>query len=146
MFEAIKRLFASPEAEQTTPDANIAVAALLVHLAAIDGIVTDNEQETITIILEQQFNLQPDEVKHLLDEAANRGQQAVDFYEFTSSLSRLEEEERINIVRLMWRVVFADGHNHELEDNMVWRIAELIHVSARERTILRKEMKEASKA
>ena len=146
MFEAIKRLFSAPQDEPEAPNTNIAVAALLVHLAAIDGIVTDKEQETITIILEQQFNLQPDEVKHLLDEATNRGQQAVDFYEFTSSLSRLEEEERINIVRLMWKVVFADGHNHELEDNMVWRIAELIHVSARERTILRKEMKEASKA
>jgi uncharacterized tellurite resistance protein B-like protein len=37
-------------------------------------------------------------------------------------------------------VVFADKKNHELEDNMVWRIAELIGVSARQRTILRNQM------
>jgi uncharacterized tellurite resistance protein B-like protein len=37
-------------------------------------------------------------------------------------------------------VVFADNQNHELEDNMVWRIAELIGVSARQRTVLRNQM------
>ncbi len=41
---------------------------------------------------------------------------------------------------MMWQVVFADKANHELEDNMVWRIAELIHVSSRDRTILRNQM------
>jgi uncharacterized tellurite resistance protein B-like protein len=37
-------------------------------------------------------------------------------------------------------VVFADKKNHEMEDNMVWRVAELIGVSARQRTILRNQM------
>ena len=41
---------------------------------------------------------------------------------------------------MMWQVVFADSKNHELEDNMVWRIAELIGVSARQRTVLRNEI------
>jgi uncharacterized tellurite resistance protein B-like protein len=41
---------------------------------------------------------------------------------------------------MMWQVVFADKKNDELEDNMVWRIAELIGVSARDRTVLRNQM------
>jgi uncharacterized tellurite resistance protein B-like protein len=44
---------------------------------------------------------------------------------------------------MMWQVVFADRKNHELEDNMVWRIAELIGVSTRDRTILRAQMAKA---
>jgi uncharacterized tellurite resistance protein B-like protein len=43
-------------------------------------------------------------------------------------------------------VVFADKQNHELEDNMVWRIAELIGVSGRDRTILRNQVGKAGKA
>ena len=144
MFESVKRLFRAPEKQPKTPDTNIAVAALLVHLAAIDGIVTKDEQHTIAGILQDHFKLGPNEVKHLIDEATSAGQDAVDFYQFTSSLSKLDEQERIDIVRLMWRVVFADGHNHELEDNMVWRVAELIHVSARERAMLRKEIKQTT--
>ena len=61
----------------------------------------------------------------------------MDFYRFTSALTSLREPERIEIIRMMWQVVFADKKNHELEDNMVWRIAELIGVSARDRTVLR---------
>ena len=64
----------------------------------------------------------------------------MDFYRFTSAITQLPEDERIEIIRMMWQVVFADDKNHELEDNMVWRIAELIGVSARQRTMLRKQM------
>ena len=38
-------------------------------------------------------------------------------------------------------LVFADRQNHELEDNMVWRIAELIGVSSRDRTVLRNQIR-----
>ena len=47
---------------------------------------------------------------------------------------------------MMWTVVFSDKKNHELEDNMVWRIAELIGVSSRDRTILRNQVGRAEKA
>jgi uncharacterized tellurite resistance protein B-like protein len=50
-------------------------------------------------------------------------------------------EDRVEIIRMMWTVVFADRDNHELEDNMVWRIAELIGVSSRDRTILRNQVR-----
>jgi uncharacterized tellurite resistance protein B-like protein len=36
--------------------------------------------------------------------------------------------------------VFADGVVNELEDNMVWRTAELLGVSSRDRMILRKRV------
>ncbi len=141
MFEAIKKLFTNEKAEQEVCDINISVAALLVHLAAIDGVVTDKEQQIIAQILAKQFELEKNEVEELIKQASEREKSAVDYYQFTANLSGLAEEERINIIRLMWKVVFADGYNHELEDNMVWRIAELIGVSSRERAILRKEMK-----
>ena len=65
---------------------------------------------------------------------------------FTQSITQLDMEDRIEIVRMMWMVVFADKKNHELEDNMVWRIAELIGVSSRDRTILRNQVGKAEKA
>ena len=70
----------------------------------------------------------------------------MDFYKFTSSLSSLDSDDRLEIIRMMWTVVFADKDNHELEDNMVWRIAELIGVSSRDRTILRNQIGKAEKA
>lgn len=145
MFDAITKLFAAPKTEQDAPpDTKMAVAALLVHLAAVDGTVRSAERETIAGVLQDHFDLDETEVKKLIADATERDKDAVDFYQFTATLSKLEEEERINIIRLMWQVVFADAHNHELEDNMVWRVAELIGVSARQRTILRQQMKRES--
>jgi uncharacterized tellurite resistance protein B-like protein len=141
MFDAINRLFAKPAPNTAPPDTKLAVAALLVHLGAVDGEFKAEERKTIAHLLQEHFNLDAHAVERLMAEAVRRDADAVDFYQFTSALSKLEEQERINIIRLMWQVVFADEDNHELEDNMVWRVAELIGVSTRQRTILRAEMK-----
>lgn len=141
MFDALNRLFAAPKPANSPIDTKLAVAALLVHLATVDGVITSAEQKTIAGVLQDHFDLEEREVKTLIEEATQRDKDAVDFYQFTSTLTKLEEDERINIIRLMWQVVFADGHNHELEDNTVWRVAELIGVSSRQRTILRNQMK-----
>jgi uncharacterized tellurite resistance protein B-like protein len=37
----------------------------------------------------------------------------------------------------MWDVVYADGELHKLEDNIVWRVAELIGVDRRDRVAAR---------
>ena len=38
---------------------------------------------------------------------------------------------------MMWEIVYADGHVHEFEDNTIWRVAELLGVSSRDRMVLR---------
>ena len=41
------------------------------------------------------------------------------------------------IVEMLWEVVMADGLVHEFESNLVWRVAELLGVSTRNRVILK---------
>lgn len=140
MFEALTRLFNKPEASTSISDPKLAVAALLVHLAAVDGQVKDEERKAIKGALQDHYDLDETAVDRLVKEASLRDAESVDFYKFTSALSSLETEDRIEIIRMMWTVVYSDKDNHELEDNMVWRIAELIGVSARDRTTLRAQM------
>ena len=141
MFDAISRFFSSPADDRMADnDPRLAVAVLLVHLAAVDGTVGDDEKQAVRGALQDYYGLDEDTVRKLVREARKRDAEAVDFYHFTSALAELDEKQRIDIVRMMWQVVFADKKNHELEDNMVWRIAELIGVSARQRTVLRNQM------
>jgi len=142
MFEAIARLFSQPRAESDVLEPRVAVAALLVHLAAVDGTMTDIERKEIEKALQTHYGLDHGAVHRLVAEAARHDADSVDFYKFTSALSTLEAKDRIEIIRMMWQVVYADDKNHELEDNMVWRIAELIGVSARDRTQLRKQIRQ----
>ena len=141
MFEALTRLFAKSEAPADLHDPKLAVAALLVHLAAVDGSMQEAERKVIRGALMDHYDIDEASVDRLIREAARRDAEAVDFYKFTSGLTQLDMEDRVEIIRMMWTVVFADRQNHELEDNMVWRIAELIGVSSRDRTILRNQIR-----
>jgi uncharacterized tellurite resistance protein B-like protein len=146
MFEAITRLFNKPETALSSNDPKLSVAVLLVHLAAVDGQMKDEERSAIKGALIDHYDMDEASVDKLIKEAALRDAEAVDFFRFTQSITQLDMEDRIEIVRMMWMVVFADKKNHELEDNMVWRIAELIGVSSRDRTILRNQVGKAEKA
>jgi uncharacterized tellurite resistance protein B-like protein len=141
MFDALSKLFSGrSEAASTAIEPRLAVAALLVHLAAVDGTMKAEERQAVENALTDYYGLAQDDVEKLVAEATRRDAESVDFYRFTSALASQPEAEKIEIVRMMWQVVFADKKNHELEDNMVWRIAELLHVSSRDRTILRSQM------
>jgi uncharacterized tellurite resistance protein B-like protein len=144
MFEALTRLFSKPQSQTDLLDPQVAVAALLVHLAAVDGAVKDNEKKAIREVLGDYYNLNETSVEKLVEEASRRDAESVDFYKFTSGITHLPMNDRIEIIRMMWTVVFADSKNHELEDNLVWRIAELIGVSSRDRTILRNQVRQSS--
>jgi uncharacterized tellurite resistance protein B-like protein len=43
----------------------------------------------------------------------------------------------VHFIELLWEIVYADGENHELEDNLVWRVSELLGVDGRDRVLLR---------
>ena len=45
----------------------------------------------------------------------------------------LDEDARKDFIAMMWEIVYADGELHEIEDNTIWRIAELIGVEGRDR-------------
>ena len=45
----------------------------------------------------------------------------------------VDEAGRLRIVEMMWELVYADGQVSEFEDNVVWRAADLLGVSSRDR-------------
>jgi uncharacterized tellurite resistance protein B-like protein len=47
---------------------------------------------------------------------------------------------------MMWEIVYTDGRRDELEDNLLWRAADLLGVSPRERIELRRRIGEQAEA
>ncbi len=117
----------------------LAAAALLVRAAVIDGQADPEERRKLKAVLQTRFDLDGDEVGRLLGEAEVREHEAVDIYRFTRVLCReLDQDGRKRIVEMLWEVVMADGVVDEFESNLVWRAAELLGVSTRDRVLLRK--------
>jgi uncharacterized tellurite resistance protein B-like protein len=119
-------------------DYRIGAAALLIHAAAIDGNMTEKEQEKLRVLLKQRFELDDDATSELIEQATTAEHDAVDLYHFTSTLNRvLDEAGRRRIVEMMWEMVYADGRVTEFEDNLIWRAADLLFVPSRERIEIR---------
>ena len=117
----------------------LAAAALLVHAAVIDGQFDAEERNQLSALLQARFDLDDGEVRRLIKEAEIREREAVDLYRFTSVLcSELDQDGRKRIVEMLWEMAMADGVVHEFESNLVWRAAELLGVSSRDRVLLRK--------
>jgi hypothetical protein len=41
---------------------------------------------------------------------------------------------------MMWKIAYADGSVNEFEDNIIWRVADLLGVSSRQRVELRRQI------
>jgi uncharacterized tellurite resistance protein B-like protein len=79
----------------------------------------------------------------LVEEAHVADNEAVDLFAFTRRLKRdLGPEAREAMIRDLWQMVYADGEVHEFEDNVVWRIAELLEVESRVRLELKRSARD----
>lgn len=117
----------------------LAAAALLVRAAVIDGQFDAEEHRKLNALLQTRFDLGDGEARRLMKEAEAREHEAVDLYRFTSVLcSELDQDGRKRIIEMLWEIAMADGVVHEFEANLVWRAAELLGVSTRDRVLLRK--------
>ena len=130
-----------------TADYQLAAAALLVHIASIDGEFDDDERARIQQLVEARFGLSHEAARQLIEAAWESEREAVDLYRFTSVLKRrLDAEGRLAVVGMLWDMAHADGAVHEFEENVVWRVAELLGVSTRDRVLLRREVRESLEA
>jgi uncharacterized tellurite resistance protein B-like protein len=126
MFEAFRNFLSDVAQGGKHPsrfgpnDYRLAAAALLVHAAAIDGNVSDIERDKLHAVIKRD---------------------AIDLYHFTSLINRsLDEDGRRRVVEMMWEMVYADGRVGEFEDNLIWRAADLLGISARDRIELRRRV------
>jgi uncharacterized tellurite resistance protein B-like protein len=147
MFDTFRKFVSGCMAGDTHParfaenDYRLAAAALLVHAAAIDGEISNRERDKLHAVIKGRFGLDEATTDELVAEATQAEQEAVDLYHFTSMLNRsLDEDARRRMVEMMWEIVYADRHVTELEDNLLWRAADLLGISSRERIELRRRV------
>ena len=121
----------------------LAATALLVHVVSLDGEPTEVEKRKLHSLIESSFKLDPGTADRLIASATKVEGEAVDLYHFTSVIMRsVDDAGRLRIVEMMWELVYADGQVSEFEDNVVWRAADLLGVSSRDRIDLKHRVAE----
>lgn len=124
-------------------DPRVAAGALMFHVIQADGVLRPVEKDKFRALLKEEYELDAADLQALVDAAKAADSEAVDLYRFTSILMKnLNREQCVGFVELLWELVYADGVRHELEDNVVWRISELLGVSGRDRVLMRQRVQE----
>jgi len=152
VFESLRRLLNEAATRQTAVPADeehvrLAAAALLFHVIAVDGVVTEDERAMLKALLERRFGLDAAEAAALATAGENADNEAVDLYSFTRVLrGALEVSDRERIIEMMWKLVYADGSVHEFEDNAVWRVAELLGIPSQTRIRLKQSVRDHARS
>jgi uncharacterized tellurite resistance protein B-like protein len=150
MLDGLRQFIAdivSPDADQDRAfddtGYRLAATALLVHVVSLDGEPTAVEKRKLHSLIETRFGLDAGTADRLINSATRVEGDAVDLYHFTSVIMRsVNEEGRLKIVEMMWEMVYADGQVTEFEDNVVWRAADLLGISSRDRIDLKHRVAE----
>jgi uncharacterized tellurite resistance protein B-like protein len=134
LIRKLREGFCSSEASAPRKEEGlrVATAALLLEVARADESISLPEEKNLQSYLEETFQLDPAGSKQLMDAAEEVRRGTIDHWALAQFLrENTTLEQRLAIVRTMWRIVFSDGMLHEYENYLVRKIADLLGVEHR---------------
>ena len=140
MINRFKALFldrrggsAGAKDRHSTDELQIAAAALLVEAAQMDDDFDTGERNKVLELVTDRFALNREESQSLLAAAEERVAHANHLHGFTRIVNKaFGQEERIELLEMLWEVIYADGELHDHEASLMRRLNGLLHVSDRE--------------
>jgi uncharacterized tellurite resistance protein B-like protein len=146
MFGSLKAIIsqllegASFQDQFENKECRLATAALLVRVATLECEMSQARRARLYAVLRSGFGLDDRATVQLIEDAIAADGSAIDLYHFTRQLNVLDDEDRSGVVKMMWEIVQADGSVSECEANLIWRVADLLGVSGRQRHELRRRV------
>ena len=137
MLDNIKRFFAKV-ATDTSKDANqaaehdvrVAACALFLEMARIDEKFTAAEMETILAIVKDKYGLSQGNADALVAEADRELAESVDLWQFARLINEnYSIDEKIEIIEILWRMVFVDGKMDRYEHYLMSKLKNLLRLS-----------------
>jgi len=141
----LKNLFKKDSPKPETPsfqagNLQTAISKILVRTAKIDDEFHILEEKKILDLLQSYFDLNADDAQSLLEIAIKEEENATDLYAYTNVIKKeLDLNDRKKIIDMMWQIIITDENFDPYENNLVWRVAELIGIGTRERVHIKKD-------
>jgi uncharacterized tellurite resistance protein B-like protein len=135
MLNSVKQFFAKITEAQTADQKMarailVAICALLVEVARIDGTFTQTEMEAILSILQEKYGLSQEDADALVAEAQKKLDESVDLWQFAKLIDEnYSIPERIEIVETLWRIVYIDGKMDKYEHHLMNKFGKLLRLT-----------------
>lgn len=131
MINSLKKIFKQLATDQPEPiEPQLALAVLLYEVAHADMSIDSVEDDTISRLLANTYSLSTSQVNALLNHAKEKHNDSVSIQTFTRVLTRnLGHKERVEFIRAMWEVAYADGELDGHEEYIIRKISDLIYLN-----------------
>ena len=133
MIAALKALFEQPEKESAKSQKHrlhMVAAALLIETARADFNQDAAEQAALEKLLSNALQLDRHQVHELVVAADRKVDKATSLYEFTREVNdHYSADQKVQLIRAMWTVAYADGNLNMYEEHLIRQVAELTYVS-----------------
>jgi uncharacterized tellurite resistance protein B-like protein len=107
----------------------LATAALLIEVTRADFHVDQAERRAVVDSVQRLFGLDRQETDELVALAEEEVDGAVSLFQFTQLVDReFSQEQKAQVIEMMWRVAFADLNKDRHEEYLVRKVADLLHV------------------
>jgi uncharacterized tellurite resistance protein B-like protein len=111
---------------------NIMIAALLVHAAKMDENYTSKERSIIERALIDFMQLSKNKIAEILDLAEKKEQDSNQILEFTKEIKKNDMQFRLQIIELLWKIIYSDGIADHYETSLIRRVCGLLYISEKD--------------
>lgn len=134
MNNFFKNLFKSAQTEhspeQHQHQLQLITATLLVEISKADFEQDEVELKRIHQVLKQHFALNEQETHELIQQAHQHSDKLTSLQHMTRQLNEsVSQQDKINIIELMWQIVYADGEKDCYEEHLMRQVSDLLYVS-----------------
>ena len=118
----------------------IKIGALLIHAAKIDENYSTEEEEIIKKTL---LNLGAEKIDldTLITKAKQSEENANQILDFTREIKNLENNEKIEIIKSLWRIIYSNKDADIYETNLMRRLAGLLYIDSKVMGDIKEEIK-----
>jgi uncharacterized tellurite resistance protein B-like protein len=127
-------------AEEKTHQLHLATVSLLLEVINADHHLAPEEITQLLLLLEKRFYFTADQAKALFDQGLAVQQDSTSLFEFTAQINdNFSLDQKQTLVLSMWELSYADDKLSQFEDQIIRRVADLLHLKHSELIQLRNQ-------
>ena len=131
MLKKIAEIF-EKEVKKEIPEfdeSQLATTSLMILTAKYDGEFDEVEKDEILKMISDFYNFDKNKIDRIFETALILTEKANDIHQFTSELNKsLNDDEKLSIIKMLWKIVIADGRVDDYENALIRKISGLLYV------------------
>ena len=132
--------FFNKETKKNIDNPLVKIAALLVHVAKVDENYTEKEKNIIRKAIVE-LGSKNELSNNILKEAEEIEKNSNQILDFTKEVKNLNEESKIKIIEVLWKIIYSNNEADIYEANLMSRLSGLLYIDNKTMAEIKEKVK-----